>query len=276
VAVLTSKALSTAAATLRRLGLARVNTMAKRALRDRPIRISVDGLVIEGPGTALGFLRRMESGDYEAQLTKLFVASLRPGARVLDVGAALGWYTLLAARGVGADGEVVAFEADPYACRALRRNVAANGFGNARVYERAAADRSDEQRAFFVSTTTGVSGFTRDDFDPSAETQVATVAIDDLDLGPVDVAKIDVEGSEFGVLTGMVGTLARSPGMTLFIEYNPLALAANGTDPAELLVFLAERFAVEMLDGHGGIGAIDHAAVERRGYMNLRCTPRSS
>jgi FkbM family methyltransferase len=61
---------------------------------------------------------------------------------MLDVGAAVGYHTLLASRAVGAEGGVYAFEADPYAARSLRRNVEINHASNERVYELAAVERS--------------------------------------------------------------------------------------------------------------------------------------
>jgi hypothetical protein len=60
--------------------------------------------------------------------------------------------------------------------------------------------------------------------------------IDSLNLPPIDVCKMDIEGAELGALTGMQRTLQRSPGMKLLIEYNRLS------DRAALLAFIRSQF----------------------------------
>ncbi len=69
-------------------------------------------------------------GSYERYETNLFKSMLTPGMKVIDVGANVGYYTLIAARAVGPTGRVFAFEPDPGNYELLLRNIELNGYRN--------------------------------------------------------------------------------------------------------------------------------------------------
>lgn len=79
-------------------------------------------------------------GSYEFGKQRLFAALVKPGSVVWDVGAHVGFYTLLAARAVGPSGRVVAFEPVPRNLRYLRRHIALNHITNADVLDVAVGD----------------------------------------------------------------------------------------------------------------------------------------
>ncbi len=81
-------------------------------------------------------------GSYEFLKQKRFAQTVRDGMVVYDIGAHVGFYTLLAAECVGAKGEVVAFEPLPRNLRLLRQHLALNGYANVSVIEAAVADAS--------------------------------------------------------------------------------------------------------------------------------------
>lgn len=121
-----------------------------------------------------------------------------------DVGAHAGFYTMLFSRLTGADGRVYAFEPLPSNVAALLEHLRLNSISNAWVISVAASDR------------TGTAGFTFDrvatmnaltpDRDPRF--RVATLRLDDADMPPADLIKIDVEGAELAVLQGAERMLA--------------------------------------------------------------------
>ena len=78
---------------------------------------------------------------WEASETAAFLAHVRPGMCVFDVGANIGYYTLLAARAVGPSGRVYAFEPEPHNFELLTRNVAENRFTNVRAINAAVSNR---------------------------------------------------------------------------------------------------------------------------------------
>ena len=93
--------------------------------------IVVDGLTMYlNPRDRVITPSMLAYGTWEPVETSLLLDNLRPGDTVIDVGANVGYYTLLAARKVGPRGKVVAFEPDPESFSFLKRNVKANGFTN--------------------------------------------------------------------------------------------------------------------------------------------------
>jgi FkbM family methyltransferase len=146
-----------------------------------------------------GKVARVLLGSYEPEQTALFRKWLRPGDTLLDVGAHVGYYTLLSARLVGEKGEVWSFEPNPGNCAWLRRHVSLNGLRNVHVEEVAVSDAGGTARFAFGSG----SGTGRLAADGTVE--VRAVTLDEFcaehGIRP-NALKIDVEGGELRVLAG--------------------------------------------------------------------------
>lgn len=153
-----------------------------------------------------GKVLRVLLGTYEEEQTRLFEETIRPGSTVLDVGAHVGYYTLLSSVLVGDGGSVWAFEPHPENCAFLREHARINRCANVRVSEVAVSDASGSARFDFGSG----SGTGR--LAAAGRVEVRTVRLDDVvaqeGLAPAAV-KIDVEGAERSVLEGARETLAR-------------------------------------------------------------------
>jgi FkbM family methyltransferase len=153
-------------------------------------------------------------GVYERTKQVTFAATIPPGAIVFDVGAHVGFYTLLFARLVGSTGRVIAFEPSTRNLQFLRRHVKLNHIGNVEIIEAAVSD-SDGTGAF-AEHSSSYNGA----LDASGTTRVRQVKVDNLCAsGRIpfpNVIKIDVEGAEDLVLAGARSTIAgASP--TIFI-----------------------------------------------------------
>jgi FkbM family methyltransferase len=142
---------------------------------------------------------------FEKRERLLFCSAVKPGSSVLDVGANLGIYTLLAAR---RGARVFAIEADPQNAIMLKRHVNINGFGSqVTVYEMTALDQAGAVTLHRNPTNSGGSSL----WTGGAQTaSVSAQTIDSLHLPPIDVCKMDIEGSELSALLGMRETLMRS------------------------------------------------------------------
>lgn len=117
---------------------------------------AVDGFRLFGSTGHRRYLSRLERGRAEPYTVQLFREHVRPGIVVVDIGAYLGYYALLGARGAGETGEVHAFECDPVNHRFLLHNLRLNGFGRRVVSSSAAvADRAGSLH-FFVQAETAV------------------------------------------------------------------------------------------------------------------------
>jgi FkbM family methyltransferase len=167
---------------------------------------------------------------WEKQERKLFCSAITPGCNVLDVGAHIGAYTLLAAK---RGARVFSIEADPMNAARLRFHLELNALGqHVTVFEMAALDR--ESTALLLRNPSN-SGNSR--IDGTGDVATPGRTIDSLGLPSIELCKMDIEGSELAALRGMQETLARSPRMKLLIEYRFLS------DKAALFSFLHSHFA---------------------------------
>ncbi|CAA9362849.1 MAG: hypothetical protein AVDCRST_MAG68-4595 [uncultured Gemmatimonadetes bacterium] len=153
-----------------------------------------------------GKILRILGGSYEPEQTRLFQEHVRPGDTVLDVGAHVGYYTVLSAVLAGERGAVWAFEPNPANARFLRRHAEINGLGQVRVTEAAVSDANGTAR-FGFGRGSGTGRLAA-----GGEVEVRTLRLDDFCAGhgiaPAAV-KIDVEGAEDAVLEGAREVLAR-------------------------------------------------------------------
>jgi len=221
-----------------------------------PLKATVDGFQVHGFLRHRSFLAGVAEGNYESFYRLLFVEALVPGLTVVDGGAHVGLYTLLAARAVGPAGSVLAFEPDPYNFAALKYNVEAARFHNVRLIPKALS-RSIGRATFQQSMgTISSSLLARQDSGPFRRTEVEATTLDHELAGsqlPQLLVKLDVEGSEPLALEGMRETLVRTPTVTLFVEINPSALGYLGYDAEKLVDHLRELgFTVSFIDDRRG------------------------
>jgi FkbM family methyltransferase len=150
----------------------------------------------------------LRSGIYEPQLTRVFERYCRPGMTVVDVGANLGYYSLLASRLVGTAGRVIALEPNSENCRLLLSSLRLNGTANVELLP-VAADVATGWA--YYSTHVGSNGglIESDDLLVHPGVVVPTFRLDDLVSGRVDFLKMDVEGAEGRVVRGATGIIER-------------------------------------------------------------------
>ena len=150
--------------------------------------------------------RPMLEGGGEPQVQAALVEHLQPGMTFYDVGANLGFFSLLAARIVGVSGRVVAFEADPEIAEKLRENAVKNRFSWIAVEQQAV--RANSQTTFFQradeaqSPDRGVGHIV--DEEVAGAIRVPAISLDHYtrEAAPPDVVKCDVEGAEVEVFRG--------------------------------------------------------------------------
>ena len=189
-------------------------------------------------------------GSYEPEVRDAIKRWLPPGAVAVDVGANVGWHTLLMAGCVGVNGRVCAFEPNDSTRARLEAGVSGNGLTHVSIDPRALSDRC------------GWSGFSAPDaghvwdgtghlVEGSAEGGVACVTLDafvaEQGLDRVDFIKIDVEGWELSVLRGAKATL-RERRPVLVFEFDPAYVARCGGSAAALDEVLTDgRYALFLL-----------------------------
>lgn len=158
-------------------------------------------------------------GAVEPEVQRALVEHLRAGMTVYDIGANIGFFSLLAARLVGSEGRVIAFEADPDVAARLRENAARNGFSWITVEEKAVWSETGDVR--FARSDPAASpdfglGHVQTDGAAKNSIGVAAVSLDKYaERAPApDFVKCDVEGAEAEVVRGARRLLAKKrPGV---------------------------------------------------------------
>jgi FkbM family methyltransferase len=238
-----------------------------------PVRPEIQTLRIGGSRIEHTIHARAWQRGHEQAMASHFARAVRPGMTVVDAGAYLGYFTLLAANRVGPHGRVHAFEPHPESFRALRENVRANGFEDRVTAVPVALGESSAIRRLRLednptqSTLAGGGHGTR-------SIEVECVALDqylDTAVAP-DLVKVDVEGGEVAALAGMTRTLERAGDeFAMVIEFNPAALRRAGTGPGELLALVtAAGLDVRVINEQKGrIEPPDLGNLFNRSWVNL-------
>jgi len=167
---------------------------------------------------------------YEPIETALVQQEVGAGDTVVDIGANLGYFTLLFSGLVGDGGTVYAFEPDPKSFALLQENIKENGCSNIRAERKAVTDRSGFSRLYLSAEDT-VDHRVYDSGDDRDYVEVETVSLDDYFArveASVDFIKVDAQGAEPLILAGMSQLLERSPSAKLLTEFWPFGLSQCG------------------------------------------------
>jgi len=181
--------------------------------------------------------------DHEPLTSRMFKSLLKPGDVVIDVGANIGHYTLLAASVVGPLGRIHAIECSPGTLALLSNNVAKNRLQNIVIHPFAA---SDQRGTLPLNVTSiGLSWFKPHSNWPTVpgsgtSVEVQAVPVDEIVSPPVNLVKIDAEGADLDVLKGMKRILSESPGVSIIVEWAPPLLTETCKDPLEIIHWLQD------------------------------------
>lgn len=208
----------------------------------QPTQVNVNGVKLHLPPRDEGVSESLKmEGTWEKEETALFESIVTPGMTVLDVGANVGYYTLLASRLVGPQGKVIAFEPEPLNFELLIRNILENRSANVTAWPYAvgsALGYADLNLSWPAST--GSHSIAYQPKGGSSKLRVVLVGLDDFldpSLWP-DVIKMDIEGAEIFALEGMKKILAHKKLKALFVESNPEILRVMGKRAQEITDFL--------------------------------------
>jgi FkbM family methyltransferase len=187
--------------------------------------------------------RIRDEGIWEPFETSLVMASLSSGSVFVDVGANIGYFTVLAACRVAASGKVFAFEPEPENFSLLRANLAMNGLlRRAEALHAALSDEEGEGRLYLSEDNLGDHQIYR-----SGEHR-RSVEVSLLNgskylqerVVRLDLLKVDTQGSETLVMSGLMPLLRRLPSVPrILIELTPLSLREAGSSGRELIELLA-------------------------------------
>jgi FkbM family methyltransferase len=154
--------------------------------------------------------RTFAYGTWEPEVVEIISKHVKPGMRVLDIGAHGGFYALLLSKLVGPTGQVIAFEPLPANYRVLEENLALNGVKNVQIQREAVGKCSGEMEFSVPDPENSLVAGQVFPADPRGSMSVQVVSLDDflLERGvDVDFIKMDVEGAEGDIMRGARRTL---------------------------------------------------------------------
>lgn len=170
---------------------------------------------------------------YEKEKVKIFKDVIKKNDVVLDLGAHIGFYTMLAAKLVGEKGMVYAFEPGGANLALVKKNKEENRHNNIILEKKAASDKTGKSKLYFWGESRNQRLYANDD-KPFAE--IECVKLDDYFknyTGKIDLIKINIAGSEGIAIQGMAELLEKNPDVKLIIQYSPKRILELGGNPID-------------------------------------------
>jgi FkbM family methyltransferase len=192
---------------------------------------------------------------HETATTELFKKVVKEGNVVIDLGANIGYFTLLAARIVGSKGKVYSFEPEPKNYNYLLKNIKLNNYENVIAIQKAVSDKNEKNKLFIcpyesghhtIKQHEGIEAYRPDTFNKRKEfIEIETITLDDFfenQEEPIDVIKMDIEGAEMLALSGMNRIIRTNKKLKMFVEFFPLLIEKMGNSPREFIRKLLEDY----------------------------------
>ncbi|WP_334106666.1 FkbM family methyltransferase [Methylobacillus sp.] len=218
-------------------------------------------------------------GFWENWITKVFIREVQPGMAVCDIGANIGYYSLLAAAAVGDDGHLHCFEANPDVYEILFQNVEINGFlPRTKIVNKAVFSRTTKLEFNVCQKHQGSSSLFIDEKlvevyqDNITKIHVDATSLDDYfpQGSKVDFIKVDAEGSEPDIFKGASRLLSENHNIKIMMEWAPAFLnrsdmtARDFWDILSSYGFKAFRIAHDstlILEGYEKLSQVEHCDV---------------
>ena len=186
---------------------------------------------------SLGLSKHRVFEPFETEICK---RDIKPGDIIVDIGANIGYYTLIFARLVGSKGKVYAFEPDPTNFELLRANVEANGYKNVVLEQKAVSSKEWEATLHLSQGNLGDHRL-YDSLDDRDTILVEAIALDRYFENierEIDFIKMDIQGAEPGAFAGMISLVENNDKLKMTTEFWPAGLQRFGTSGADYLDML--------------------------------------
>jgi len=162
---------------------------------------------------------------------------------VIDLGANIGYYTLIFAKLVGPQGKIFAFEPEPNNFDLLKKKTLINGYQNVVLEQKAISNKNERLKLYLDKKNLGAHKlfFTHAD---QKFIEVDVITLDDYFNnydGNIDFIKMDVEGSEILIIEGMSNLLKKNTNIIMMVEFAPILIKKAGRNPEELLEILTKH-----------------------------------
>ena len=204
--------------------------------------IEIDGqkLFLDKEDSLLLYTRKNNYDRFEIVCLKQII---KKGDTVVDLGANIGYYTLILAQLVGKSGHVHAFEPEPSNFEILSKNVKENKHDNVTLVQKAISDKNGKVK-LYVSKRNLASHRIFDAEDKRESVEVDVTTLDEYfqkSKKLVNFIKMDVEGAEGATILGASKIIEYSKNLIIMMEYFPKCIKKFGDVPEEILKSLVEK-----------------------------------
>jgi FkbM family methyltransferase len=196
--------------------------------------------------------------NWEQDETRYLVENVTPDSIFIDIGANIGYYTVLASSLVGASGRVHAFEPNRQNFQILEKNLALNRCGNVTLHDCALGETDDMQCLYKSGSNHGDHRLSIFAFEKDRETEMVPVRrldsfLDALAPGRRIAMKMDVQGFEVHVMRGMKRMLEERDVYLVMAEFCPRLIKLSGDEPGDMLETFKQAGFHPFLLGAGGV-----------------------
>ena len=210
----------------------------KNKLVNKDITFNWDGQLFHGNPTGDVLVEKLFlRGFNEFAVTQWFDKYIKEDMVVVDVGAHMGWSTLMMAKRVGSNGKVFAFEPSDYYRKMLMKNIEVNRYSNIVVRDTALYS---ENGIKYFRLENGTVADQKSDNTIEVNCEKFDTLQSELKLNQIDLIKIDIEGAELSCLLGMEEVLNKYKPI-LIIEVHTQYLKQRGHSSRKLIEFLEKK-----------------------------------
>jgi len=235
------------------LGLKRYHTLRnfgkfmRSRLKDEFVEVNGHKMYLDN----LDSLRLFSEGVFEEYETEIVKKIIKEGDVVVDIGANIGYYTLLFAKLVGKSGKVFAFEPEPTNFNLLKKNCEVNGYKNIQLIKKAVSDNTEKTKLFLNEFNKGAHTLGHStEFKEFIE--IESIKLDDYFenfKGEINFMKMDIEGAEIKAVKGMPLLLKKMKNIKIMTEFNPKLIKNCRFEPEDYVELLKEfEFNIYQLD----------------------------
>ena len=177
--------------------------------------------------------------DLESEIMR---KNVREGDLVLDIGANIGYYSLLLAKLVGGNGKVYSFEPEPSNFALLKKNIEVNGYKNIIPIQKAVSESNRKIKFYLEKENFGAHKI------HNSNKKMNSIEVDSVKLDSffknkkqkINFIKMDIEGAEGKAIQGMQNLIKTNKNLKIILEFTPVSLRECGVGPEELFKMLKE------------------------------------
>lgn len=215
---------------------------------------------------------------WEPDETAIFKRYIESGMTVVDIGAYIGYHSILASKLVGDKGKVYTFEPSPESLTLLHKNIKINNCKNICVVEKAVTEKIGDATYYIVKDNPSNSSIMQS-LGWHRKITVSTISLDEFMKDErVDFIKMDIEGGERAAINGMVNTIKNNPNLQMVVEVYPPGLKRAGWTLKEYVSFLSQYFHLYIIGAKNLADEVGYCDIQKKldkvHAINLFCSRR--